>query len=55
MKRHQTNKKGKAGSNNQAVETEIKRRQKALMKASRKLAKQELTINKLKTELKNVR
>jgi len=29
--------------------------QKALMKANRKLAKQELTINKLKTELKNVR
>ena len=29
--------------------------QKALMKASRKLAKQELTINRLKTELKNVR
>ena len=29
--------------------------QKSLMKANRKLEKQELTINKLKTELKNVR
>jgi hypothetical protein len=40
---------------NKQLKQRAKEEQKSLMKANRKLEKQELTINKLKTELKNVR